>query len=243
MLLFSLMPNALLFSGVTQSYGSRTALKNVDFNVAEGEFHAIVGVNGAGKTTLFKCLLDFCALQGGRIEIFGVAHVSPLSRVPLTFLPEKFNPPYYLNGREFIRYTLNLHRLSYESAKVDALLAELDLDRAALALSVREYSKGMTQKLGLAACLLTQKPLYILDEPMTGLDPKARLLLKNKLLALKQRGTTLLFSSHSLPDIEALCDKLTVLHEGQVRFTGTPDAFRAAFSADNLEQAFLHCID
>ena len=62
MLLFSLMPNALLFSGVTQSYGSRTALKNVDFTVAEGEFHAIVGVNGAGKTTLFKCLLDFCAL-------------------------------------------------------------------------------------------------------------------------------------------------------------------------------------
>jgi ABC-2 type transport system ATP-binding protein len=237
------MSTALLFSGVTQSYGSRTALKNVDFSVAEGEFHAIVGVNGAGKTTLFKCLLDFCALQSGRIEIFDTAHVSPPSRAPLAFLPEKFNPPYYLNGREFIRYTLNLHRMSYESAKVDAMLTELDLERAALALSVREYSKGMTQKLGLAACLLTQKKLYVLDEPMTGLDPKARLLLKNKLLSLKQQGATLLFSSHSLPDVETLCDKLTVLHEGQVRFTGTPEAFRAAFSCKDLEHAFLKCID
>lgn len=203
----------------------------------------IVGVNGAGKTTLFKCLLDFCAIQSGRIEIFGVAHVSPPSRAPLAFLPEKFNPPYYLNGREFLRYTLNLHRLTYDTATVNALLAELDLDRASLALPVREYSKGMTQKLGLAACLLTQKKLYVLDEPMTGLDPKARLLLKNKLLALKHSGATVLFSSHSLSDVAALCDKLTVLHEGQVRFTGTPDAFRTAFSAEDLERAFLTCID
>lgn len=234
---------ALLFSGISQSYGNRAALKHIDFNVAAGEFHAIVGVNGAGKTTLFKCLLDFCALQSGRIEIFGVAHLSPASRAPLAFLPEKFNPPYYLNGREFIRYTLNLHRLAYDHSNVDAMLTDLDFDRTALALPVREYSKGMTQKLGLVACLLTQKKLYVLDEPMTGLDPKARLLLKNKLLALKQQGATLLFSSHSLADVEALCDKLTVLHEGEVRFTGTPDAFRAAFSAEDLEQAFLKCID
>jgi ABC-2 type transport system ATP-binding protein len=235
--------DALLFSQVSQSYGSRAALKNVDFTVTAGEFHAIVGVNGAGKTTLFKCLLDFCAIQSGRIEIFGVAHLTPSSRASLTFLPEKFNPPYYLNGREFIRYALNLHRLSYDATTVNSMLTDLDLDRAALALSVREYSKGMMQKLGLAACLLTQKSLYVLDEPMTGLDPKARLLLKNKLLALKRSGTTLLFSSHSLPDVEALCDKLTVLHEGQIRFTGTPDAFRTAFSAEDLEHAFLKCID
>jgi ABC-2 type transport system ATP-binding protein len=235
--------NALMFSAVTQSYGRRAALKNVDFTVADGEFHAIVGVNGAGKTTLFKCLLDFCAVQNGRIEIFGVAHLSPAARAPLAFLPEKFNPPYYLNGREFIRYSLNLHRLPYVANTVNSILTDLDLERAALALPVRDYSKGMTQKLGLAACLLTQKKLYVLDEPMTGLDPKARLLLKNKLLALKQNGVTLLFSSHSLADVEALCDKLTVLHEGQIRFTGTPDAFRAAFSAENLEQAFLKCID
>jgi ABC-2 type transport system ATP-binding protein len=234
---------ALLFTGVTQAYGKRLALKQVDITVAAGEFHAIVGVNGAGKTTLFKSMLDFCAIQSGRIEIFGVAHLSPQSRAKLAFLPEKFNPPYYLNGREFIQQTLGLHRMSYDIAAVNAMLTELDLDRAALSLSVSEYSKGMTQKLGLAACLLTQKSLYVLDEPMTGLDPKARLLLKNKLLALKKTGATLLFSSHSLADVEILCDKLTVLHEGQVRFTGTPEAFRAAFSAQDLEQAFLHCID
>jgi ABC-2 type transport system ATP-binding protein len=236
-------PNALLFSGVTQSYGKRTALKNVDLSLVTGEFHAIIGVNGAGKTTLFKCLLDFCTVQSGRIEIFGVAHLSPSSRAPLAFLPEKFNPPYYLNGREFIRYSLNLHRLSYQAAAVNSMLKDLDLDRASLSLSVREYSKGMTQKLGLAACLLTQKKLYVLDEPMTGLDPKARLLLKNKLLALKQSGATLLFSSHSLADVEVLCDRLTVLHAGEVRFTGTPEAFRQAFSCNDLDSAFLTCID
>ncbi|MGB8337288.1 MAG: ABC transporter ATP-binding protein [Burkholderiales bacterium] len=234
---------ALLFSGVTQSYGSRTALKDVTFNVAAGESHAIVGVNGAGKTTLFKCLLDFCSLQSGRIEIFGLVHLSPPSREPLAFLPEKFNPPYYLNGSEFIRYSLNLHRMPYGAAEVETMLTDMDMDRAALGLSVREYSKGMTQKLGLAACLLTKRSLYVLDEPMTGLDPKARMLLKNKLISLKQQGATLLFSSHSLPDVGVLCDKLTVLHEGQVRFTGTPDAFRTAFSAEDLERAFLNCID
>lgn len=235
--------NALFFSAITQAYGRRTALKAVTFSVTAGEFHAIVGVNGAGKTTLFKCLLDFCAVQSGRIEIFGVSHLSPASRASLAFLPEKFNPPYYLTGREFIDFSLNLHRLAYDPVAVGSVLTELDLDRAALALPVREYSKGMTQKLGLAACLLARKSLYVLDEPMTGLDPKERLLLKQKLLSMREQGATLLFSSHSLPDVEALCDKLTVLHEGEVRFTGTPQAFRAAFSADDLERAFLNCID
>jgi ABC-2 type transport system ATP-binding protein len=234
---------ALLFSKVSQSFGPQAGLKHVDFSVAKGEFHAVVGVNGAGKTTLIKCLLDFCQLQSGRIEIFGVAHLSPKARAPLAFLPEKFNPPYFLNGREFIQYTLNLHRLHVDGAIADAMLADLELDRAALAKPVREYSKGMTQKLGLAACLLTQKPLYIMDEPMTGLDPKARALLKTKFLQLKRQGTTMLFTSHSLPDVETLCDKLTVLHEGEVRFTGTPAAFREAFVAKHLEQAFLKCID
>ncbi len=235
--------HALLFSKVSQSFGPHAGLKQVDFSVAPGEFHAIVGVNGAGKTTLLKCLLDFCALQSGRIEIFGVAHLLPKARAPLAFLPEKFTPPYFLNGREFLQYTLNLHGLAYDGAQAESLLTELSLERSALAQPVRNHSKGMTQKLGLAACLLTQKPLYVMDEPMTGLDPKARALLKTKLLALKKQGMTLLFSTHSLADVEVLCDRLTVLHDGEVRFTGTPDAFRAAFVAHDLEGAFLKCID
>jgi ABC-2 type transport system ATP-binding protein len=234
---------ALLFSKVSQSFGPHSGLKHVDFSVAAGEFHAVLGVNGAGKTTLIKCLLDFCHLQSGRIEIFGIAHLSPKARANLAFLPEQFTPPYFLNGREFIQYTLNLHRLHYDAGKTNAMLADLELDRAALAKPVRDYSKGMTQKLGIAACLLTQKPLYIMDEPMTGLDPKAHALLTAKLRQLKQQGTTLLFTSHSLPDVEALCDRLTVLHEGEVRFTGTPGAFCEAFAAKTVELAFMQCID
>ncbi|MHA4871172.1 ABC transporter ATP-binding protein [Duganella sp. PWIR1] len=233
---------ALRLQQVVKRYGAASVLHGVDLELRAGACFGLVGVNGAGKTSLIKCLLDFCALDGGGIEIFGQPHTQPAARRPLGFLPERFTPPYYLTGADFIRYLLTLQGLAYEPPTVHAMLSALDLDPAALKRAVRSYSKGMTQKLGLAACLLARKPLYVLDEPMSGLDPKARALLKNQLRALHQSGSTLFLTSHALADVDELCDRMAILHDGRIRFSGTPAECRAAYGAQTLEQAFLNCI-
>jgi ABC-2 type transport system ATP-binding protein len=233
---------ALQFTRLTKSYGHHAVLKGLDLSVAEGEIFGLVGVNGAGKTTLIKCLLDFCEPDGGQIEIFGASHRRHQARSRLAFVPEHFSPPYYLSGKDFIRYVLNLRGLRYESQQVEAALRALDLELEALKQPVRDYSKGMTRKLGLAASFLSQSDLFVLDEPMSGLDPKARALLKQYLLELGKSGRSLFFSSHALADVEEICDRMAILHQGELRFVGSPTQCCQRFGTASLEQAFLACI-
>ncbi|HJV01124.1 MAG TPA: ABC transporter ATP-binding protein [Burkholderiaceae bacterium] len=233
---------ALRFHQLAKRYGDTSVLQGVDLEVAAGECVALVGVNGAGKTSLMKCLLDFCALDGGSIAIFGQDHRQPAARAPLGFLPERFIPPYYLTGAEFIQYTLALQGQAVEASAITGMVQALDLEVSALKRTVRSYSKGMTQKLGLAACLLAPKALYVLDEPTSGLDPKARALLKAQLLAKRAAGSALFFTSHLLADVDELCDRMAILHDGRIRFAGTPADCRARYQAETLEQAFLRCI-
>lgn len=238
----AMTPPALRFDHVAMRYAGNAVLDGVQLEVGRGEFFGLVGVNGAGKTSLIKCMLDFCALDAGRIDIFGLSHARPEARRELAFLPERFMPPYYLTGDDFLKYVLKLQGQPYEPAAVAQAMRALDLEEAALKRTVRSYSKGMTQKLGLAACFLARKALYVLDEPMSGLDPKARLLLKQRLQALRADGATLFFTSHALADVEDLCDRMAILHEGRIRFAGTPAECRARYQADSLEQAFMNCI-
>jgi ABC-2 type transport system ATP-binding protein len=233
---------ALRFTGVSKYFGGRPAVKNVTLEVARREFFAIVGANGAGKTTLVKCMLDLCALDEGTIEIFGISHQHTSARRRLVFLPERFNVPYYLTGQEFIDYVLDLQSAAHDQPMTQRVLAELDFDCRALHRPVRTYSKGMTQKIGLAASLLSRKDLYVFDEPTSGLDPKARALFKAQLRALKQEGRTLLFTSHALADVAEICDRMAVMHDGLLRFTGTPQELCRREGANDLEQAFLRCI-
>ena len=237
---------AIHFSDVAKRYGAAVALTGVSLRVAEGECIALAGVNGAGKTTLLKCMLDLLAVDSGAIEIFGVPHTTTSARSPVTFLPERFVPPYYLMGRDFLTYMAKLDGAAFDAARVIALLDALDLDIAALDKPVRSLSKGMTQKLGLAACLLSDKRLYILDEPLSGLDPRARARVKAQIVALKQAGKTVFFSAHALADIEDLADTMAVLHNSRLQFHGTPAALRARYAhagAVDLEGAFLRCIE
>jgi ABC-2 type transport system ATP-binding protein len=233
---------ALRFTSVTKSYGRSKVLHDLSFEIGRGAFFGLVGINGAGKTTLLKCLLDFCTFERGAIEIFGVAHDTPGARARLSFLPERLNPPYYLSGGDFIRYTLEMQALAYDRGAAEHMLQALDLDAAALARPVRTYSKGMTQKLGLAASLLSRKDLYLFDEPTSGLDPKARALFKRQLHELKKQSRTVFFTSHALADVAEVCDHMAVIHAGELRFCGTPQALCRDFASSDLEQAFLNCI-
>jgi ABC-2 type transport system ATP-binding protein len=233
---------AVAFRDVSKRFGHALALAGLSLTVRPGETFALVGLNGAGKTTLIKCLLDFCSVDGGAIEVFGVGHRRTDARRRLAFLPERFIPPYFLTGRDFLRYMLTLHGVEYRESAAQEMLEALDLDRSALDKPVRSFSKGMSQKLGLAACMLSGKDLFVLDEPTSGLDPKARALLKRRLLALRAAGHTVFFTSHALADVQEICDRMAVIHQGRLRFSGSPAELLLLHGAATLEDAFLECI-
>lgn len=232
---------ALRFSAVSKAYGATPALDAFTLSIARGQLVGLVGGNGAGKTTLIKCLLDFCETDSGEISLFGISHRLTASRAQLAFLPERFNPPHYLTGRDFLRYMASMHRKEYDEGETMRAFERLDLQRAALTRPSRAYSKGMTQKLGLAACLLSGKPLQVLDEPTSGLDPKARALLKRELRAVRDAGGTVFFTSHALADVEEICDRMAVLHGGRLRFAGSPAELKTRYRSNDLEAAFLQC--
>lgn len=233
---------ALRFSDLAKSYGGQPALAGLSLDVERGACFGLVGENGAGKTTLIKCLLDLTETDAGTIQIFGVTHRETGARARLAYLPERFNPPHYLTGSDFVRYMLQLHGTPADEAHAARVFDALELDRAALAKPARTYSKGMTQKLGLSACLLSGKELQVLDEPSSGLDPKARALLKRELRRLRECGHTVFLTSHALADVDEMCNRMAVLHGGRVRFAGTPDELRGRFGTADLERAYLACI-
>lgn len=226
---------------VSKSYGALAALHEVDLTVHPGECFGLVGENGAGKTTLIKCLLDFCQPERGNVEIFGVPNTLVPSRAVLAYLPEGFSPPFHLTGEDFLLYMAHLHGHHYLQPQADAVLKRLGLDAATLERPARTYSKGTAQKLALAATLLSNKNLYVLDEPASGLDPRATALLRQEIQGLRQQAKTILLASHALADVETLCDRIAVMHRGQVRFIGTPAELVERYGGPDLEAAFLTC--
>lgn len=232
----------MLARALAKRYGELAALTSVELCIAAREAFGLVGANGAGKTTLIRCMLDLTAPDAGEVAIFGVDARLPAARLRLAYLPERFTPPHYLRGGEFLRTMLALGQTPWDAARAARLLAELELEPGVLARPVRQLSKGMTQKLGLAACFLLDRDLYVLDEPMSGLDPAARVAVKSVLRRLHSEGRTLFFTSHVLADVEELCSTLAVLDRGAVRFRGSPAALCARYAESRLELAFMRCV-
>jgi ABC-2 type transport system ATP-binding protein len=233
---------AVRVRALAKRYGGIEALAGISLDVVAGEAFGLVGANGAGKTTLMKCLLDLCAFDSGAVEIFGAPARRASSRRRLAYVPERFVPPHYLAGREFLEMMAGLAGAGFDEARVVSLLDELELERDVLGRPARRLSKGMTQKLGLAACFLLERDLYLLDEPLSGLDPAARVAVKSVLRRLGAEGRTLFFTSHVLIDVEELCSSIAVLDAGRIRFRGPPAALCARYAEPRLESAFMRCI-
>lgn len=216
--------------------GKTEVLHNVSFTVPKGQACGFVGNNGAGKTTTLKCVLEFLTPTQGDIKFFG----EPLSvenRIRIGYLPER---PYlyeFLSAMEFLKFHWNL---TYPNLNGFAEQAEKVLKLVGLYenkdKTMRKFSKGMLQRAGLAQALIHNPDLLILDEPMSGLDPDGRYLVKNILRELKAQGKTLFFSSHLLEDVDELCENLVVIHHGDILYYGGLTQFRKQYK--NLEEAF-----
>lgn len=232
---------------VNKCLGGLAVLSDVDLQIAGGSVYGLIGLNGAGKTTLIKCVLDLQRADSGTIRIFGESSLVRQAREKLIYLPEKFLPPDYMDGWIYLKYITDAYRAPLRpdrrntawDNKVRELCERFELAPGALAKNVREFSKGMLQKLGLIGCLLSDKPFLMLDEPMSGLDPKARVLFREVVAELRIKGKTILLCTHILTDIEKLCDQVGILHQGCLLFTGTPEECCKKYGAEDLESAFL----
>ncbi len=216
--------------------GKNQVLFDVTFNVPEGLCCGFVGNNGAGKTTSLKCVLEFLTPDSGEILFFG-EKLKVSSRNRIGYLPER---PYlyeFLSVWDFLKFHWNL---TFDSSKGFSDKAEEVLKLVGLFENrdkvMRKFSKGMLQRAGLAQALIHNPDLLILDEPMSGLDPDGRLMVKNILKELKRQGKTLFFSSHLLEDVEELCEHLVVVHHGKILHSGSLQSFQNQYQS--LEQAF-----
>ncbi len=233
----------LEFENVSIAYGRRQAVSGCSLSIERGVTFGLMGLNGAGKTTLIKALLGLRDMRTGRIILEGRDSRLPSARRILAYLPERFDPPWFLKGREFIRFSMELYGVPFDERAMEETATRLKLDPAVLANRMSTYSKGMRQKAGLMATVLTGCPLLILDEPMSGLDPAARAAVKDVILQMQHEGRTIFFSSHILGDMDEICGHIAVIHQGRKIFDGTPERLKAQEKSPSLEQAFLKAID
>jgi len=223
-------------------YGDFEAVKNVSFFANKGEITALIGLNGAGKSTVIKAITNNIKNFKGEIYINNYPPSDLNAKKYISYLPEVFSPPIYLTGYEYINYITSLHgiKISKESINKYAELIDFPTDR--LNFKIKTYSKGMKQKISLIATILSNADFLILDEPMSGLDPLARVDLKKLLLNLKNEGKGILFSSHILNDIEELADKIVVIHKGLSIYEGSARELVDKYSESNLEMAFIRLV-
>ncbi len=232
-------PVPLKIENVYKAFGNKLVLNDVSLEVFDNEIFGFVGLNGIGKTTLIKIIINLLEHDGGGVEIFKVDKILPEARSEIAYLPEKFQPSAQLKGVEFLKFVTGFHKKKFDLGKAQEIAKTLDLDPKALDLRIAKYSKGMTQKLGLLGTFLSEAKLIILDEPMSGLDPRARIALKKQLVDYKKAGNSIFFSSHILSDIDEICDRIAIINDGKIVFVGKPKEFRAKHQEDSLEKAFL----
>lgn len=217
-----------------------SVLHNLSLTIAHGEVFGFLGPNGAGKSTTIKLMLRFLRPDAGTIKILNNTVGKDEFRNQIGYLSE--SPVFYehLTAKETLLLSGRLSNVqtSILKQRIPPLLERLNLTQATN-VRVRDFSKGMKQRLGMANALIHDPQLFIFDEPMSGLDPLGRHMIKELFEELKDRGKTIFFSSHILSDIEKLCDKIAIIHRGELLFTGELANF---LQEETLEERFVNTI-
>ncbi len=212
-------------AGVGRRYGQRQAVESVDLHVRRGEVHGLLGLNGAGKSTTLRMLCGTLAPSRGRIRLAGLDLLEhPIeAKRQLGYLPEI--PPVHPDTtvQEYLTYAATVRRLPRKQrpGAVDRALALCDLGTVRRRL-IRNLSKGFQQRVGIAQAIVHQPALIILDEPTAGLDPRQVSAIRDLIRGLRQ-DHAVLFSSHILPEVQSLCDRVTILHQGRQVYQGRPE--------------------
>ncbi len=217
------------------------AVRSVGFSVRKGEIFGLLGPNGAGKTTTIKTIIGLIRPTSGDISLFGGDGRDPKVRRQVGYLPE--NPYFheYLTPRELLSFHGRLAGLSKREVakRRDKLIDQVGL-RDAAKRPLRKFSKGMLQRIGLAQALLTEPDFLVLDEPMSGLDPLGRKFVTDLIKDLNDAGTTILFSSHILSDVERLCHRVVILNKGRKVAEGSIDELlETDTEATSFEELFV----
>jgi ABC-2 type transport system ATP-binding protein len=199
----------------------KRALQPLHLTVEDGEIFGFLGPNGAGKTTTLKMLMGLVFPTAGTARILGKESTDPEVKAQIGFLPEQ---PYfydYLTARELLDYYGQLSGVPANERKprIEEVLARVGLADIK-GLQLRKFSKGMLQRVGIAQAILHNPKVVFLDEPMSGLDPLGRRQVRDLILGLQQQGKTVFFSTHILSDAEALCDRVAIIHQGELRGVG-----------------------
>ncbi len=220
------MTETVILSAVGKRYGKVDAVRDVSFTLGAGETIALVGHNGAGKTTLIKLMLGLIRPTTGKVEVLGEDPSSGdfAVRRRLGYLPESVSFHMALTGRETLSFYARLKRV--DEAEIPGLFERVGLAPLAADRPVRTYSKGMRQRLGLAQALLGEPRILLLDEPTSGLDPALRRSFYDLIAALRDKGTTVLLSSHALTELEGRADRVVIVNDGVKIADGTLDDLR-----------------
>ena len=223
------------------SKSSARVVDRLSLRVTEGEVYGFLGMNGAGKTTTIKMLMGFISKTGGELEVFGERVGPPAVRRHIGFAPERAAFHDYLTAGEVLEYIGGLSglRLDRVRARIPELLRLVSLEGKENLL-VKQFSKGMQQRLGIAQSLLGDPRLLVFDEPTTGLDPLGRRMFKELVLRLKSEGRTVFFSSHQLADVQEICDRVGIIHQGRLVHEGLVSELVA--DGTPLEQKFVQMV-
>ena len=236
------------FENVNKSYnGKSKAVDSLNLTIKDGEIFGFIGPNGAGKTTTIKMLTGILSQDSGKIIINGVDMSNNALECKKQFGYVPDNPDMFLRlkGLEYLNFMGDIYEVKKEvrKEKIKELASRFEMDTA-LSDQLQSYSHGMRQKIVIMGALLHEPSVWVLDEPMTGLDPKASFLLKEMMREHTQSGKTVFFSTHVLEVAEKLCDRVAVINKGKILFCGTMDEMRKHFKEkESLEEMFLEMVD
>ena len=228
--------------GVTKSFGTKVAVKNVSFAVPSGQICGLLGPNGAGKTTLFRLLMGILKATEGSLLVDGRDAFEDRVEVKrlIGFLPDEPIFYSYLSGRELLELSAAMHGLDVRAtmARITPVIARLrlaeDIDNYA-----EDYSRGMKKKLGLLLAMLHEPKLLVLDEPTNGLDVESTRLFYDLIFETARQGTTVLFSTHLMDHVTRLCSHAVIINEGTLVANGSLSELCATFGETSLEEIFL----